>query len=122
MRQHLRSTEGFATSDINLKAAKSNSRAKGYELGTIFSKYYDLQAFPTESEILSDLRDVLSLYTEILGIIGKDFLLENTVFDEEHYQYLSDQVEELPKYLMGLFQSKKAMIINPNIITEGMQK
>jgi len=108
LRQHLRSTEGFATSDINLKAAKSNSRAKGYELGTIFSKYYDLQAFPTESEILSDLRDVLSLYTEMRGITGKDFLLENTVFDEEHYQYLSDQVEELPEISDGPLPVKES--------------
>jgi len=108
LRQHLRSTKGFATSDINLKAAKSNSRAKGYELGTIFSKYYDLQAFPSESEILSDLRDILSLYTEMRGIVGNDFLLENTVFDEEHYQYLSDQVEELPELSDGPLPIKES--------------
>ena len=107
LRQHLRNSKGFSTSNIDLKAAQSNSRATGYELGTIFSKYYDLQAFPQESEIISDLRDILSLYTEMRGVVGKDFLLENTVFDEEHYQYLSDQVGELPELSDGPLQIKE---------------
>lgn len=87
---------------IDLKA--TGVLGKGYVPGHIAGKYYDINDLPTSNKLADDLRNLMSVYEEISGIIGNrtidqfyDFIIANQngalINDDE----LSEKVEEIIK-------------------------
>jgi 5-methylcytosine-specific restriction protein A len=79
--------------DIDLKCV--NSLGKGYEAGNIAAKYYSLDNLSSDVEIINDIRNYITAYEELRGIIGfrtvdqfYDFLL----LKEDGYD-ISDEEE-----------------------------
>lgn len=69
-RKELSSTlNDFSFENINLHCV--NDLGKGYELGHICGKYYSLEKLPKDKELIDDLRNLLGVYRELKGRIGK---------------------------------------------------
>ncbi|MBD8889324.1 MULTISPECIES: MrcB family domain-containing protein [Bacillus] len=85
---------------LNIDLKGNGDLARGYELGHICGRYYDVSNIPSKEEFIIDLQNLLITYKEIEGLIGKrsieqfnDFILlqEDGVFtdettNEEEYQ------------------------------------
>ena len=108
IKQELRPTDGFLTDKIDLKTRNTNL-AKGYELGTICSKFYEVNSIPNEEVLRSDIIRMLSVYSEMRGLIGKDVFIQETSFNEDHYQNTSELTEELPEFPLGPIPFKEAI-------------
>ncbi len=66
----LRSKQGFSLNKINLDS--NSTLPRGYENGTILSKYYQADEIPDNPIILSDFSYMIGLYRELKGIVGND--------------------------------------------------
>ncbi|MBK1811537.1 DUF3578 domain-containing protein [Clostridium sp. YIM B02505] len=64
---------------IDLKAV--GPLGKGYMAGHIAGVYYDLNKIPDDNKLMDDLRNMMSVYEEISGIIGNRSI-------EEFYRYV----------------------------------
>jgi len=69
----------FKTNSIDLKA--TGVLGKGYMLGHIAGKYYDINKLPSDSELMDELRNMMSVYEEVSAIIGNRSV-------EEFYNYV----------------------------------
>lgn len=83
--------------DIDL-ISKAGSNAEGYELGTVFSKYYDINSLPSNCVLLDDIQESMNLLKEISKLIGtsrtfEDFYTEILLHEEK--LYLDDVKDEL---------------------------
>lgn len=67
--KNLINDEKFSRDEIDLKGL--NSLAKGYECGTIISKYYEKNNY-TENELLKDLSDLKTIYDDICDNLMDD--------------------------------------------------
>ena len=65
--------------DIDLNCV--NTLGKGYEAGNIAAKYYSVDNMPSDNELINDIRDYLTSYEELRGIIGNRTI-------EQFYDYL----------------------------------
>ena len=65
--------------DINLECI--NSLGKGYEAGNIAAKHYDISNMSSDIDLINDIREYISTYEELNGIIGS-----RTV--DQFYDYL----------------------------------
>lgn len=89
---------------IDLKAEKP--LGKGYMPGHIAGKYYEIDQMPSSDELADDLRNLMSVYEEIIGLINhrniEDFynyifaVEDNLLLDDESYN------EEIENYLSNL--------------------
>lgn len=89
---------------IDLKAEKP--LGKGYMPGHIAGKYYKIDQMPSSDELADDLRNLMSVYEEIIGLINhrniEDFynyifaVEDNLLLDDESYN------EEIENYLSNL--------------------
>jgi 5-methylcytosine-specific restriction protein A len=78
----LKSTSSFSFEPIDLKATKI--LAKGYELGNICSKFYSMNALPSDQQFIDDLRNLIGVYRELKGLVGSDILdLKNSISEDE---------------------------------------
>jgi 5-methylcytosine-specific restriction enzyme A len=65
----------FSDEKIDLR---SNYRlAKGYELGHICGRFYLKNEIPDDAELINDLRNLVGVYRELVGIVGTNY--ENIV-------------------------------------------
>lgn len=85
---------------LNIDLKGDGDLARGYELGHICGRYYDVSYIPSKEEFIADLQNLLITYKEIEGLIGKrsieqfnDFILlqEDGLYtedtnNEEEYQ------------------------------------
>lgn len=103
--QHLlRTTLGdFSFSPINLHAR--NVLGKGYELGHICGKYYLRKEIPDDITLANDLRNLLSVYREVKGIIGNNIFELSFAYDIESED--KDETEE--------FITKEKIVINKSV-------
>jgi 5-methylcytosine-specific restriction enzyme A len=53
--------------------------AKGYELGHICGRFYSKNKIPEDAELINDLRNLIGVYRELVGIVGTNY--ENIVKD-----------------------------------------
>ncbi len=77
-----------------------NNLGRGYELGHICGKFYSMNAIPDDAALLNDLRNLIGVYRELKGLVGKDILhLKIMLTEEERYQYESNEAPpvELPE-------------------------
>ena len=95
--------------DLNLKSIELKAEkplGKGYVPGHIAGKYYELDKLPSSEELADDLRNLMSVYEEVIGLIGgrkiEDFykyvlaIEDELLLDEEEYnkkveKYLSNE-------------------------------
>lgn len=63
------SLEGFSDSDIDLNA--TTPLAKGYELGHIYGKYYQMDSIPDDIVLVNDLRGLMGVYAELKGYLSQ---------------------------------------------------
>lgn len=89
---------------IDLKAV--GTLGKGYMPGHIAGRYYDVNNLPTDNELIDDLRNLMSVYEEIVGIIGKrtveqfyNFIIANqngiVVNDEKLIERVGEIIEKV---------------------------
>jgi len=57
-----------------IKLDSTSTLARGYELGNICSKLYPVGNIPSDSILLSDLENILTLYSELKTIVGLNIL------------------------------------------------
>jgi 5-methylcytosine-specific restriction enzyme A len=78
----LRTTLGdFSFDPIGLHA--EGTLGRGYEDGHICGKLYEVSHLPDDVDILVDLRNMLSVYRELKGLIGTDVFNINAVIEAE---------------------------------------
>ncbi|MED5121606.1 DUF3578 domain-containing protein [Priestia megaterium] len=85
---------------LNIDLKGKGDLARGYELGHICGRYYDIDNLPSEEEIINDLQGLLLTYREVIGLIGnrsieqfndyillyEDGLYPEDKFSEEEFQ------------------------------------
>lgn len=71
---------------IDLKA--NGELPRGYELGNIYSKYFDLEVGFTEKEFLQTLNEFVIIYKQLKGLIGSNILAITGVIEEEYQDTL----------------------------------
>ena len=79
MRKVLNTIPKGSLKDIDLEC--TNDLGKGYSAGNIAAKFYSIDNMPTDNELINDIRDYITSYEELRGIIGN-----RTV--EQFYDYL----------------------------------
>jgi len=94
---------------MGIDLASKADLASGYEKGHIYGKYYDVNNLPSQSELITDFRELLEAYKKIVVFMNgrnvkefNDYLLlqddlEFLEMDEENYQdavnYYANQIE-----------------------------
>lgn len=61
------SNSEFLKGEINLNSKKE--LAQGYELGTVYSKYYSLDSLPTEEQLKKDLKKFVAMLDKVNSLI-----------------------------------------------------
>lgn len=81
-------------SNIDLKG--EGDLARGYELGHVCGRFYDVRNFPSSEDIISDLQALLVTYKEIEGLIGHRSIeqFNDFILLQEDGQFLEDRVNE----------------------------
>jgi len=64
------STPDFTRGNVPLKA--TTNTGKGYEATSILYKTYQIKNLPDDSAIIDDIRNLIGLYKEVKGLIGRD--------------------------------------------------
>ncbi len=70
LQEDLKSSFDFSTAPITLHAR--NNLGKGYELGHICGKFYSKSQMPTDEILIDDLRNLIGVYREMKGEVGRD--------------------------------------------------
>jgi len=60
-------------SDENINLASSIKLAKGYEAGHICGKFYPSDKIPDDIELVNDLRNLIGVYRELIGVVGTNY-------------------------------------------------
>lgn len=86
----------FSFAARNLKA--TNTLGKGYEIGGICHKIYDVSNMPADEEIINDVRNLMGVYRELKGLVGKDVLNleipEDEIVEEEFNKKVIEESEK----------------------------
>lgn len=120
-------------SNIDLKG--KGDLAKGYELGHICGRYYDIDNLPSEEEIINDLQGLLLTYREVIGLIGKrsieqfndyillyeDGLYPEDKFSEEEFQ-LAVQKSAVSKKPQDVYEEEKKKVRPEPLVNKGGKK
>jgi len=89
---------------------------KGYEAGHICGKFYPTNEIPDDIELINDLRNLMGVYRELIGIVGidyenvvKDFLSHTPIrpLDLKNEIEKEDDIEKEVNLLEGLDKPKK---------------
>jgi len=81
----LRSMNGFSLDPISL-TARVHRLGVGYEIGNICSKRYDKENLPSDEELINDLRNLVGVYKELKGLVGKSILDIKAEESESEFQ------------------------------------
>ncbi|UOK56169.1 DUF3578 domain-containing protein [Bacillus sp. OVS6] len=94
----------FPETQIDLKSQTDN--AKNYMAAHICGKFYSVDAFPTQEELIKDLHIMMQVYEELKFLMGKrntedmiDYLL--TIEEVEDTQYQADILIANPTITLG---------------------
>lgn len=97
---------------INLECI--NDLGKGYEAGNIAAKYYSIDDMPSDRELINDIRDYITSYEELRGIIGNrtveqfyDYLL----LKDDGYELTEDEERESVNKILASEKTNKEEII-----------
>lgn len=80
---------GYSVDPIDL--GSSETLAVGYELGSIFNKYYDIECLPTNEEFEEDIKAFTQMLVEVELYIGKNRSFEDfyrEILNNSFYQAL----------------------------------
>ena len=80
---------GYSVDPIDL--VSSETLAVGYELGSIFNKYYDIECLPTNEEFEEDIKAFTQMLVEVELYIGKNRSFEDfyrEILNNSFYQAL----------------------------------
>lgn len=108
--------------EVDLKA--KGSLGKGYIPGHIAGKYYDINNLPTDNELIEDLKGLMCVYEEVIGIIGNrtieqfyEFIIANendVVLNDndliENIEEIINEVGEVQLEYSGIPKEKKEPI------------
>lgn len=94
----------FEKGPIRLKAR--NDLAKGYESGSICSKYYSINDLPDDNALARDLNNMIGLYRELKGVIGTDIL------QIKKYNYLIEKELDEQKYQVEVQEETEDYFVN----------
>src|SRR5690606_1333485 len=107
-RKKINVTEDFSIKDIDLKINKKSLKAKYYEYGNIFAKYYDSANLPDSDSLKSDLLYALDLYQQLIkNDIEEPEISTTTLYETKKYRYhlrvernqtISENVKKLKGY------------------------
>ena len=75
-------------SDNKIDLMSNYKLARGYELGHICGRFYLKNEIPEDAELINDLRNLIGVYRELVGIVGTNY--ENIVKG-----FLSQDIKEL---------------------------
>lgn len=117
---------------LNIDLKGKGDLAKGYELGHICGRYYDIDNLPSEEEIINDLQGLLLTYREVIGLIGnrsieqfndyillyEDGLYPEDEFSEEEYQ-LAVQKSVASKKSQDIYEEEKKKDRPEPIVNKG---
>lgn len=120
---------------LNIDLKGKGDLAKGYELGNICGRYYDIDNLPSEEEIINDLQGLLLTYREVIGLIGnrsieqfndyillyEDGLYPEDEFSEEEYQ-LAVQKSVVSKKSQDIYEEEKKKDRPEPIVNKGGKK
>lgn len=107
-RTYLRSLDGFDFTPMALNA--TGTLGRGYELGNICSKVYNVNDIPDDPTLLNDLRDLVGVYRELKGLVGNSILEIIANVDEAAYQ---EQIQNvIPNEMSTEPIDKKPMRMN----------
>ena len=91
IRENLGFSANLSLNEIDLISGTPN--AKNYMAAHICGKYYSFQNLPSEAELISDLQELLSVYSELKGLIrGRtieetlDFYLQKEEIEDTQFQ------------------------------------
>lgn len=79
--------------DDFIDLSSSEPLAVGYELGSIFNKYYDIKSLPTDQEFQRDIKEFTKMLIEIELYIGKNRSFESfyrEILNNSFYQELTE--------------------------------
>ena len=91
-RQLLRSTKGFESKPIDLKA--TTDLGKGYERGNIYSYYYPATSLPNDKKLIEDLQQLLGTHRELKGLVGNNILNIKSLGSEEDFQEIAQSTKK----------------------------
>jgi len=96
--QRLLRTSFVEFSYLPIELHANNDLGKGYQLGHICGKYYEKSSIPDDGFIINDLRNIMSIYSEMKGLIGTDiinmdYLNEKTEDDDSEDPKPEEQIE-----------------------------
>lgn len=110
----------FSVKDIDLEGSNKlpwgkNKLSKGYEAGHICGKFYPKNEVPDDAELINDLRNLMGVYRELIGIVGtnydiivKEFLLNDfTRSQDPTNETKDDEIEKEISILEGFDKPKK---------------
>lgn len=117
---------------LNIDLKGKRDLAKGYELGHICGRYYDIDNLPSEEEIINDLQGLLLTYREVIGLIDnrsieqfndyillyEDGLYPEDEFSEEEYQ-LAVQKSVVSKKSQDIYEEEKKKDRPEPIVNKG---
>lgn len=109
MRKVLNTIPKDSLKDIDLEC--TNDLGKGYSAGNIAAKFYSLDNMPTDNELINDIRDYITSYEELKGMIGNrtveqfyDYLL----LKDDGYELTEDEeIKEVDKVLASGKRNKE---------------
>lgn len=88
--------DSFSKESIDLKGL--NKLAKGYECGTILSKYYEKDKF-TENELLKDLSDLKTIYDDIC----------DNLMDDTYMNIVNNVIDNMNPYVISAKEANAAI-------------
>jgi 5-methylcytosine-specific restriction enzyme A len=106
---------------LNIDLKGEGNLAKGYELGHICGRYYDIDNLPGAEEIINDLQGLLLTYREVVGLIGKRSIeqFNDYILLHEDGLYPEDEISE-EEYQLAVQKSVGSK--NPQDIYEEEKK
>ncbi len=90
------SDDSFSKESIDLKGL--NKLAKGYECGTILSKYYEKDKY-TENELLKDLSDLKTIYDDIC----------DNLMDDTYMNIVNNVIDNMNPYVISAKEANAAI-------------
>ena len=96
---------------FNIDLECTNSLGKGYEAGNIAAKYYDISNMPSDIDLISDIREYISAYEELKGIIGfrtVDQFYDYLLLKDDGYEISEEEeIEAVDKALASTEKNTK---------------
>ena len=84
----------FSRQDLDLNSKRT--LGKGYELGCILKKTYNISELPSNSVLVQDLWSLIGIYEELKFKVGEDVLFAETGFYRDQYE-IEEEINDVVK-------------------------